>query len=75
VPSSGRSRRPHGITTKRVHHLLSDIERDLFYLFDWDEDVEDLREQFPLDREVTQRMPTNWASTIRETVKAASRSS
>jgi hypothetical protein len=56
VPSNGRSHRPHGLKTGRVHHLLSDIERDLFYLFDWSGPVSDIREQFPLDRKVTQRI-------------------
>lgn len=34
VPSSGRSHRLRGLKTGRVHHLLSDIERDLFYVLD-----------------------------------------
>ncbi len=55
-PSSGRSHRPNGLKTGRVHHLLSDIERDLFFLFDWPESVTDIREQFPLDRQITQRI-------------------
>lgn len=54
VPSSGRTHRPHGLKTKRVHHLLSDIEQDLFYILDWSSSVIDIREQFPLDRAVTQ---------------------
>ena len=56
VPSNGRSHRPNGLKTGRVHHLLSDIERDLFFLFDWPESVTDIREQFPLDRQITQRI-------------------
>ncbi|PWC47754.1 TnsA endonuclease N-terminal domain-containing protein [Azospirillum sp. TSA6c] len=54
VPSIGRTHRPHGLKTGRVHHLLSDIERDLFYILDWSSSVLDIREQFPLDRAVTQ---------------------
>ncbi len=54
VPSTGRTHRPRGLKTGRVHHLLSDIERDLFYILDWSESVIDIREQFPLDRTVTQ---------------------
>jgi hypothetical protein len=56
VPSRGRSHRPKGNRTGRVHHLLSDIECHVFHLFDWDDAVEDLREQFPLDRADTQRI-------------------
>jgi TnsA endonuclease N terminal len=44
------------MTTGRIHHLLSDLERDTFFLFDWRESVCDIREQFPLDREVTLRI-------------------
>jgi hypothetical protein len=56
VPSQGRSHRLKGIKTGRVHHLLSDIERDIFYLFDWADAVTDIREQFPLDRDITRRI-------------------
>ncbi len=56
VPSQGRSHRLKGIKTGRVHHLLSDIERDTFYLFDWADAVTDIREQFPLDRDITRRI-------------------
>ncbi|HYH22418.1 MAG TPA: TnsA endonuclease N-terminal domain-containing protein [Azospirillum sp.] len=56
VPSSGRSHRPLGLKTGRVHHLLSDIERDLFLLLDWSDAVGDIREQFPLDRSTTMRI-------------------
>lgn len=54
VPSLGRSHRLQGIKTGRVHHFLSDIEVNLFYLLDWHDAVVDIREQFPLDREETQ---------------------
>lgn len=54
VPSSGRTHRPRGLKTGRVHQLLSDIERDLFYILDWSAAVIDIREQFPLDRAATQ---------------------
>jgi len=54
VPSLGRSHRLRGIKTGRVHHFLSDIEVNLFYLLDWHDAVIDIREQFPLDREETQ---------------------
>ncbi|WP_287999564.1 TnsA endonuclease N-terminal domain-containing protein [Acidiphilium sp.] len=56
VPSLGRSHRLCGWKTGRVHHLLSDIECSLFYLFDWSDSVQDIREQFPIDRQTTQRI-------------------
>ncbi|MGE0049698.1 MAG: TnsA endonuclease N-terminal domain-containing protein, partial [Acidithiobacillus sp.] len=49
----GRSTRLRGIHTERIHHLLSDIERNLFYCLDWEDSVADIREQFPLDRSAT----------------------
>jgi hypothetical protein len=56
VPSSGRTHRLRGLKTGRQHHLLSDVEWRLFLLFDWADTVEDIREQFPLDRAVTRRI-------------------
>jgi hypothetical protein len=54
VPSNGRVHRPFGRTTRRVHHLLSDIEYRHFLLLDWADEVTDIREQFPLDVDDTQ---------------------
>ncbi|MEI6558405.1 MAG: TnsA endonuclease N-terminal domain-containing protein [Rhodospirillaceae bacterium] len=56
VSSQGRVHRLRGMKTGRQHHLLSDIEWRHFLLFDWAHDVEDIREQFPLDRTVTRRI-------------------
>jgi hypothetical protein len=56
VPSRGRSHRLVGMTTGRVYHFMSDLERDLFLLLDWQESVIDLREQVPLDRNETARI-------------------
>ncbi len=56
VPSSGRVHRVRGLKTGRQHHLLSDIEWRHFLLFDWADDTEDIREQFPLDRALTQQI-------------------
>lgn len=56
VPSRGRSHRTTGIKTGRIHHLLSDIECRLFLLLDWSDNVRDIREQFPLDRDSTRRI-------------------
>lgn len=56
ISSLGRSARIYGNKTGRLHHLLSDVETGLFLLLDWDDHVTDIREQFPLDREVTQML-------------------
>lgn len=53
VPSRGRSHRILGAVTGRVHHLLSDLERGAFLIYDYLSGVTDIREQFPLDREST----------------------
>ncbi|OSX93868.1 hypothetical protein BTJ45_01932 [Bacillus mycoides] len=53
VPSSGRVHRVMGWKTEREHHFLSDMEFNYFCLCDWAENVIDIREQFPLDREIT----------------------
>ncbi|SDJ52787.1 heteromeric transposase endonuclease subunit TnsA [Paenibacillus naphthalenovorans] len=53
VPSEGRSHRPKGWKTKRIHHLLSDLELKYFHCLEWADDVIDIREQFPIDREAT----------------------
>ncbi len=37
-----------GLKTGRVHHLLSSIESQLFYILEHRDDVSDIREQFPL---------------------------
>lgn len=56
VSSEGRARRAHSLKTGRTHHLLSDGEAKVFYGGEWDESVLDIREQFPLPREDTQRV-------------------
>lgn len=48
VPSRGRSSRPQGIKTGRQHEFLSDLERNFFMMLEFDDDVIDIREQFPL---------------------------
>lgn len=45
--SQGRSHRVYGHTTKRTHHLLSDLELATFLLLDWNSSVTDIREKFP----------------------------
>jgi len=56
VPSDGRAHRDKGWKTKRDHHLLSDKEYAYFCLLDWSEDVIDIREQYPLNRENTTKI-------------------
>jgi len=51
--SRGRVHRIRGLKTNREHQLFSDVERDLFMLLEWSADVTDIREQFPLDRDLT----------------------
>ena len=67
--SKGRSRRVASAKTGRVHHLFSDVEYGLFLAAEWSRSVVDIREQFPLDRGVTQTIaqqfdlaPKKWSS-------------
>lgn len=49
-PSQGRCTRVKGIKTVRIHHFLSDIQREYFYLLEFDEAniISDIREFYPL---------------------------
>ena len=53
VASKGRVHRRPAVTHGRIVHLLSDLELAVFLLFDWNESVVDIREQFPLGLEKT----------------------
>lgn len=48
VPSTGRSRKVHGLKTGRIHHVLSDLEYAYLLALEFSERVVDIREQFPL---------------------------
>lgn len=48
VPSKGRASRPLGWKNNRVYELLSDLEYRFFLAAQYDDDVIDIREQFPL---------------------------
>lgn len=48
VPSTGRATRLRGNKIHRQHHLLSDMERDYFYIVEYADSVKDIREQYPL---------------------------
>lgn len=54
ISSLGVSRRVWGHKTQREHHLLSNVEFNLFLFLEWAPDVIDIREQYPLDRDLTQ---------------------
>ncbi|MDP5032500.1 TnsA endonuclease N-terminal domain-containing protein [Paraglaciecola sp.] len=56
VPSQGRSHRIFGHLTQRTHHLLSDLELATFFFLQWRPITTDIREQFPLDRELTREI-------------------
>ncbi|MDS0527607.1 TnsA endonuclease N-terminal domain-containing protein [Clostridium sp. SHJSY1] len=47
-PSRGRVSRVKGKTTGRLHHLLSDLESNVFYLLDFQTQVIDIKEHYPL---------------------------
>ena len=53
VPSLGLSHRILGIKTGRIHHLLSNLEKNYFLLLDFSPHVSDIREQYPLSLEKT----------------------
>ncbi|AAT59890.1 possible transposase [[Bacillus thuringiensis] serovar konkukian str. 97-27] len=53
ISSTGNSSRLKGWKTNRRHELLSDLERNYFFIMEWIEDIIDIREQFPLNREAT----------------------
>lgn len=71
VPSQGRSHRLLGVVTGRIHHLLSDHERRAFLIYDFSDDLRDIREQFPLDLAETQQIAQE--AGIRHPVDAKSR--
>jgi hypothetical protein len=53
IPSLGRSSRIVSWTVGRAHHLLSKLELQHFYAFDWADAIVDIREQFRLDLKET----------------------
>jgi hypothetical protein len=56
ISSLGESRRVPGLKIDREHQLLSNVEWHLFLLLEWSTDIVDIREQFPLDRDLTQEI-------------------
>jgi len=57
VKSKGIRSQIYGRKTQRIHHLLSSIESQLFYLNEFSDSVIDIREQFPL-------LPLNYTQKI-----------
>lgn len=55
-PSLGRVHRVFGHKSQRTHHLLSDLELSVFLLLEWHREVTQIREQFPLERDLTRRL-------------------
>ncbi len=56
LASQGRSHRVFGHKCQRTHQLLSDLELAIFLILEWISDSSDIREQFPLQLEVTERL-------------------
>jgi len=61
VKSKGIRSQVYGRKTQRVHHLLSSIESQLFYLSEFSDSVIDIREQFPL-------LPLNYTQKIAKVI-------
>lgn len=47
-PSLGRATRVFGWKTNRIHHFFTDLQTRYFYILEWSEAVQDIRESFPL---------------------------
>ena len=47
-PSLGCATRILSNTTNRIHHFFSDLQTKCFYLWEWDKNVIDIREHYPL---------------------------
>ncbi len=61
VKSKGIRSQIYGRKTQRVHHLLSSIESQLFYISEFSDSVIDIREQFPL-------LPINYTQKIAQLI-------
>jgi hypothetical protein len=58
LSSRGTSRQILGRKTSRVHHLFSNVEYQFFLMLEWSPDVIDIREQYPLPRDLTLAVAT-----------------
>jgi hypothetical protein len=57
--NSGRSRIVQGMTINRLYHLLSDLEYHFFLNMDFTKEVVDIREQYPLPLEETEKIASH----------------
>ncbi|PTA48641.1 heteromeric transposase endonuclease subunit TnsA [Shewanella morhuae] len=58
-PSLGRVHRVFGHKSQRTHHLFSDIELSVFLMLEWHCEVSQIREQFPLERDITRQLASD----------------
>ncbi len=56
IASKGCCVRILGRTVPRIYHLLSHLEMNFFYQLDHDPNITDIKEQFPLDVELTMKL-------------------
>jgi hypothetical protein len=56
VASEGSASRIDGTKIRREHHLLSQHEKNYFLVLEWSDKTVDIREQYPLERSVTQQI-------------------
>lgn len=61
VKSKGVRSQIYGRKTQRVHHLLSSIESQIFYISEFSDSVIDIREQFPI-------LPINYTQRIAQII-------
>jgi hypothetical protein len=54
--SLGRIERTYSEKFGRTIHLMADVESNTFYALEWMERVTDLKEEYPLDRDITQEI-------------------
>lgn len=53
--SKGRMHRVAGADA-RIHHFMSDLERDYYYWLLWNDDIVDIKEQYPLNLDETEKI-------------------
>jgi hypothetical protein len=56
LPSLGRVHRVFGHKSQRTHHLLSDLELSVFLMLEWHNEITQIREQFPLERDTSRQL-------------------
>lgn len=61
--STGRVSRILGRKTGRIHHFLSDLETNVFYILDFDKNVIDIKEHYPLEdiRDIVADSDIDWS--------------